>query len=92
MKVCKKCGRELDESQFYKCKLNKSGLYSYCKECVSKEMKRRYHERVGKIGEGNFSKVYSNPELAKFTPRQLMDELKSRGYTGELKYVQTIKL
>lgn len=36
--------------------------------------------------------VYSNPELAKFTPRQLMDELKARGYSGELQYTQKIKL
>ena len=33
-----------------------------------------------------------NPKLAAFTPRQLMEELKARGYTGELKYTQTIKL
>ena len=34
----------------------------------------------------------ANPELAAFTPRQLIEELKARGYTGELKYTQTIKL
>ncbi len=33
-----------------------------------------------------------NPELSRFTPRQLMAELKARGYTGELKYVQTINI
>lgn len=36
--------------------------------------------------------VYSNPELAKFTPRQLMNELKARGYSGELHITQKIKL
>lgn len=40
----------------------------------------------------HMKKVYSNIELAKFTPKQLMDELRSRGYSGELKYVQTIKI
>lgn len=30
--------------------------------------------------EHTMAKVYSEPELAKFTPRQLMAELKSRGY------------
>lgn len=34
----------------------------------------------------------SNEALANFTPRQLIDELKARGYTGELKYTYTIKL
>lgn len=40
----------------------------------------------------HMKKVYNNVELAKFTPKQLMDELRSRGYSGELKYVQTIKI
>lgn len=29
-----------------------------------------------------------NPELAKFTPRQLIEELKARGYRGRLTYTQ----
>jgi tRNA(Ile)-lysidine synthase TilS/MesJ len=43
-------------------------------------------------GGGNLKKIYSNPELAKFSPRELIAELKARGYTGELKYTQTISL
>lgn len=43
--------------------------------------------KVPQIREGK-----TNPELAQFTPRQLMEELKAHGYTGELKYTQTIKL
>ena len=31
-------------------------------------------------------KVYTNRELAKFSPRDLMLELKARGYEGELLY------
>ena len=41
---------------------------------------------------GGTNHVFSNPDLARFTPRQLMEELRARGYTGELKYVQTIKI
>ena len=45
-----------------------------------------------KEGGGNLKKIYSNLELAKFSPRELIAELKARGYTGELKYTQTISL
>ena len=33
-----------------------------------------------------------NEKLKKFTSRELIDELISRGYKGELKYVETVKL
>ena len=42
--------------------------------------------------EDGLQKIYSNPELARFSPRELIAELKARGYTGELKYTQTISL
>jgi hypothetical protein len=35
-------------------------------------------------------KVYTNPILAQFTPRELMLELKARGYVGELLFVEHI--
>lgn len=47
---------------------------------------------VRKLRGGNLKKIYSNPELARFSPRELIAELKARGYTGELKYTQTISL
>ncbi len=47
---------------------------------------------VRKLRGGNLKKIYSNSELARFSPRELITELKARGYTGELKYTQTISL
>lgn len=45
-----------------------------------------------KEAQAGIHKVFVNPDLAKFTPRQLIEELRGRGYSGELKYTQTIKI
>ena len=79
LKKCSKCGRELPVSEFWKNASTEDGLQTYCKEC-------------GNVYARNLKKIYSNPELAKFSPRELIAELKARGYTGELKYTQTISL
>ena len=85
LKKCSKCGRELPVSEFWKNASTEDGLQTYCKECGNV-----YAETI-EIG-GNLKKIYSNLELAKFSPRELIAELKARGYTGELKYTQTISL
>lgn len=75
MKECTKCHRQLPESEFYKKSGAPDGLQYECKEC----QKEYRHKRV-KGDKKN--RVFSNPDLARFTPRQLMEELRARGYTG----------
>ena len=53
---------------------NKHGRSKDGYSCVCRACK-------AKIGDGN-------PELAKFTPRELIEELRVRGYHGTLEYVQ----
>lgn len=43
-------------------------------------------------GGGKLTKVFANPGLAKFKPRELIEELKARGYKGTLTYEQVITL
>lgn len=79
-KVCKACGRELPITEFY---LRADGSpRSYCKSCTNRKsaeyLRRKKAEE--KCEGGGMSKVFSNPELAKFTPAQLMKELAARGY------------
>jgi hypothetical protein len=95
-KVCRKCGKELPTSEFFTSKKAKDGLHSYCKSCcmeAAKESQRRRKEKKKKGEMAEFEKkhkIYTNIELAKFTPRELMLELKARGYEGELLYVEHI--
>lgn len=96
-KVCTRCGKELSLDSFSPVKKGSDKLRAMCKCCVQ-EYQRNYalkrkvvNKKTPTMGD-NYRKVYNNPDLAVFTPKQLMDELRSRGYTGELKYVQVIKI
>lgn len=81
-KVCPKCGRELPVNMFHKKIASKDGLQSECVEC-RKQLNL-------KKGSSRMLKVYLNPELARFTPKDLISELRARGYKGELSYTQKI--
>ncbi len=87
MKKCKICGRELENEMFYANYKMKDGRDSCCKECRKKKNKEKYLAKKSlestTIQHNDLIKVYSNPELAKFTPRQLMQELKARGFKWE---------
>ena len=88
LKKCSKCGRELPVSEFWRNASTEDGLQTYCKECGNIYAKNRKKTPGG----GNLKKIYSNSELVRFSPRELITELKACGYTGELKYTQTISL
>ena len=99
-KVCKKCGRELPLDQFFRNKAMKDGHDSQCKECKTAytlEYQKKYRARKREQAKENERiefekkyKIYTNKELAKFTPRELILELKARGYVGTLLYEEVI--
>lgn len=94
-KECKTCHAIKPINEFYKNPLYADGHDSTCGACRSEQRKKRRQNQKNEQSVNRFSKihpVYSNPELAKFTPRQLMDELKAREYSGELHITQKIKL
>lgn len=69
---------------FWKNSSFSDGLMSRCKDCENE--RRKNLRRTNKMSNG------CNPELEKFTPRELIQELRARGYRGKLEYVQTIEL
>ena len=89
-KICKKCGKELPVDKFYKNKSQKDGFGYYCKDCVNAYKSSKKANAKG--GGGKLTKVFANPGLAKFKPRELIEELKARGYKGTLTYEQVITL
>lgn len=76
-KTCTHCGRTLPLSNFG---LLRGKPRAWCKECINNYNKIHY----------NKNKTYeANPALKEFTPQQLIAELRFRGYTGELTFVET---
>lgn len=84
-KVCKRCGRELPTTEFSKDKSYPDGLNYICKECQRKAQRESYERRKA-------TSVLHSEELQKFSPRELMDELKRRGYKGKLTFLYEITL
>ena len=73
-KVCAKCKRELPTTEFHRNKVTKDGLQHHCKVARKAD--------ASSPSDG-LHKLYAHTELAKFTPRQLMEELKARGFKWE---------
>ena len=49
LKKCKKCGKELHLSEFYKNKKCNDGLSSWCKKCMKQYSKNKYEKNKEKI-------------------------------------------
>lgn len=86
-KKCSICGQTLTLDKFRKVFYSPDGYAKLCKECAKK---RRAEKKAAepvetKIGGGN-------PELQKFKPFELIEELRFRGYTGTLEVKRTIRV
>lgn len=89
-KICKKCGRELPLEAFGKSSRSLDGLRDHCKECVNRQQRDEYARRKAKE-QGISTETPMGggiEELKQFTPRQLLKELKSRGYVWSNMYIK----
>lgn len=94
-KVCKKCGRELPVSNFRHGKANGVDfITSICTECISALQKagRAKKKAEKKKSQQDLVEDAKKMRLSEFTPRELMLELKRRGYEGELSFVEVHKI
>lgn len=87
-KVCRCCGHELPINNFKK---GRWGVVSVCLDC---DKKHRAEKRQARLDEQKQKVEDVRAEnrklcLADFTSRELMEELKRRGYEGKITYVET---
>ena len=88
-KVCKCCGRELSISNFKATRWG--GRVSVCTECATNKLRENKKKRLDEQKQKVEDIKAENRQLclADFSPRELMTELKRRGYEGTLTYVET---
>lgn len=84
-RICKVCGRELSINEFAK---NGMGITHVCKECVTNRKRSKREENKQLKQQVQDAVKARSLRLKDFTPRELMQELKERGYDGKLKYVR----
>lgn len=82
-KICRICGEEKPINDFSKNNQYKDGHDTRCKCCLNE-----YHKSLPK----KHKAIAGNPALADFTPRELIEELRARGYKGTLEFTKTITL
>lgn len=89
-KTCKECGRLLTLDHFRLTPLSADGHANICKDCAKQKRQQKRQQK-----KDEFALMPSgggNPELAKFTPRELIEELRSRGYSGKLTITREIQV
>lgn len=91
-KICSCCGRELPIENF---KNDGFGhVRSICSECMGKKIAEGHRNKKKLRDFESEMQRAKNARLEDFTPRELMAELKRRGYDGKLTYtkIETIDL
>lgn len=84
-KVCKCCGRELTTDKFVR---NGWGITDVCIDCAN-EKRKENREKKKALKQQAVDAVNARAlRLHDFLPRELMEELKRRGYEGKLRFVQ----
>ena len=91
-KVCKCCGKELPITEFRKGKAHGvEFVMSVCNTCMRNKQIEGHAKRKEQKAKSYETQLAEAKimRLSEFTPRELMEELKRRGYEGRLTYVET---
>lgn len=89
-KKCSCCGNELPVSEF---QTDRQGNpISVCKSCMSKKRVEGHERRKAERKNEAEAQIQAlkTARLSQFTPRELMTELKRRGFEFQMKFTETV--
>jgi NMD protein affecting ribosome stability and mRNA decay len=89
VKMCSRCKFIRPRTEFADDSHYKDGKSRICKNC---EEAIKNHDAHSDASKAVHYRPLAAASLATYTDRQLFDEIKSRGYTGTLTKVQTLKI
>lgn len=89
-KTCIRCKQTKPITEFGRLKSTEDGMNPRCKKCVREYAARAYVKRRSTLpARGG---VPHNPDLAGYTDRKLLEELKARGFVwSDMKRIQLVK-
>ena len=89
-KVCTCCGKEKPVSEFKRIGRRGGGYsqLSICQSCMAQKIKDGWERRKAAQEKKTVDALEQarKARLSEFTPRELMEELATRGYVGTLRY------
>lgn len=88
-KICERCGKELPLDRFRKLTF---GVTKMCSKCIAEKSAEGRKKNRDVANVEVLVKEAKTARLHDFTPRELMEELHSRGYTGVLEYTEIHKI
>jgi hypothetical protein len=93
-KVCSKCKKEKPLTEFHRCLKSRDGRQSHCIDCQRAANLANYYKHKEKIQEEaqELALESARARLKPFTDEELCEELRQRGYSGELDYKGRIKI
>lgn len=87
-KVCKECKKEQPIGLFKRTRWGT--LVNVCNECSTRKLRKTKEEKQDVVSVRLNENILraKKMRLSEFTPRELMEELVSRGYKGKLSYTE----